>query len=197
MFRNRWIRVPLIAAFYWFFVHVLFPRPSESLWETLFWSIAFGFLLEGSSWLWVRIKYGSVGPNAREPRQKRSLMLMQDIGKALDTCKVAIESMPRLKLRDVDPVLKRVMLRSKANWVSWGGRFTIQVYEVAPHLTEVVIEAKPLLPTVLIDSGEAWKTIDQIVAEIKTLDLLPTKEALNDGAEMLQDLTMRPIKVRR
>jgi hypothetical protein len=197
MFHNRWVRVPIIAAFYWFILHVLFPRPSESIWQTFFWALAFGFTLEGSSWLWVRIKYGNVGPNAREPRQKRSLMLMQEMGQALETCRSAVESLPNLKLREVDPVSNTIKMKSKVNWVSWGSRFTIQTHEVAEYLTEVTIETRPLLPTVLIDSGEAWKTIDQIVGAIRKLDSQPSTTSLKDGAEILQDLTSRPIKFSR
>lgn len=157
----------------------------------------FGFTIEGFAWLRVRSKYGKVGQTALDPRQKRSLTLMQDRGPALETCRAAVESLSNLKLRRVDADLNRITMRSKANWNSWGSRFTIELREVADHLTEVTIETKPLLPTVLVDAGEAWKTIDQIVSEIKKLDSQPSKEALNDGAEMLLDVTMRPIKARR
>jgi hypothetical protein len=124
-------------------------------------------------------------------------MLMQDIGQALETCKIAVESLSRLVLRDVDPISNRVVFRSKANFRSWGSRFTIDLREVAPHLTEVVIETKPRLPTILIDSGEAWKRINEIVAAIKELDSDPGPASLKDGTEMLLDLTIRPIDLSR
>jgi len=43
----------------------------------------------------------------------------------------------------------------------------------------------------MIDYGEGWKTVEQIASAIKALDTEPTTQSLNDGAAMLQDLTIR------
>jgi hypothetical protein len=129
-------------------------------------------------------------------------MLMQDRSSAIETCRRAIESLPDLKLRSVDAGSAIINVRSKIKRVGWGGftwgnLISIKLVEVGEQLTEVNIKSKPFMPTVLIDSGEAWATIERLVAAIKGLDSHPTTEALKDGAEMINELTSRPINFSR
>ena len=205
MFRNNWIRVPLIAASMWIASQLLANRiidpDANHLRTIIVFGLIFGFLVQTLNWLRVRDKFGEVGQEVTDTHQMRALTLMQDKSRALETCKLAIESLPDLKLRSVVPELSGLKARSKMKRVAWGftwgNLISVRLVEVAEHLTEINIESKPLMPTVLVDSGEAWTTTEQLVAEIKKLDSQPSKEALNDGVEMLQDLTMRPINVHR
>jgi hypothetical protein len=204
IFRNNWIRVPLFDAALWVGAELLFnffnPYP-VSIWFLILWGLVLGFSLQTFNWLRVRNKYGNVDQQVSDARQKRSLTLMQNKAAALDTCRQAIESLPTLKLGKIDSGASTIRLRSKIRWVSWGftwgNLISIKLHEVGDHLTEIQIEAKPLLPTVLLDSGQTWDTLERLVAEIKKSDSQPNSAQLNDGAEMLRDLTSRPVNFSR
>jgi hypothetical protein len=205
MFRNNWIRVPFIAALAWIGAQLLFniisPLPLH-LWRLIFIGLLFGFSLQTLNWLRARKKFGKVGQEVTETRHKRNFMLMQDRSSAIETCRRAIQSLPDLKLRSVDAGSGIINVRSKIKRVGWGGftwgnLISIKLVEVGEQLTEINMESKPFMPTVLIDSGEAWATIERLVAAIKDLDSQPPAAALNDGAEMIHELTNRPINFSR
>lgn len=197
MFKNRWIRIPILAGAWWLIWQLAFnavtPYPI-GIWRVIIGGLIFGFVLEGFAWIRVRGRYGNVGPEALEPHQEHILVLMQDKRRAFENCQRALESLPNLKGLLLEPEADLIRVRSKINWNSSGSKFTISLREIAEHLTEVTIKAQPRLRTVLIDSGYAWTTTNQIVSEIKKLDSRLSDNTLRDGAEMLHDLTARPIK---
>jgi len=200
MFRNNWIRVPLIVGgswIAWMLLFGLFDSHPPRSWLIIIGGLMVGFSIQVFNWLRVQSKFGNVGQEVSEVRQKRSLTLMQDISRALDTCKLAVESLPSVKLRDIDVASRIITLRSKISWNSWGNVISIKLLEVGDYLTEVEIEAKPFMPTVIFDSGQTWDTLEELVAEIKKSDSQPSSTLLKDGAEMLHELTSRPVNFSR
>ena len=204
MFRNNWIRVPFIASAMWIvpqlFLSLVHPGPFHP-WRIIILGLVFGFSIQIFNWLRVRDRFGKAEQQFSSPRQKRALMLMQDKVRALVTCEKAIESMPKLRLRSVNAELGKIVARSKIRRVAWGFTWgesmSVDIIELGEHLTEVRIESRPTVRTVLVDGGESWTNIEQLVSEIKKLDVDPSRAVLNDGAELLQDLTTRPVTFSR
>jgi hypothetical protein len=200
MFRNRWIRVPLLGALIWggcqVPVYLLFSEPVP-IWYLLLGSLFFGFFIEGYSWLRIQYKYGPVTPQALEPHQVRTFTLLQSKGRAFKTCQAAIKAIPRLTLRESDPDRGTLTVRPYLNAFNRRSNLTVRLSESSDHLTEVHIELRPVWRGVLVDNGEGWKTVEQLVSAVKALDTEPTIKSLNDGASMLQDLTTRPINFTR
>lgn len=204
MFRNNWIRVPLLAAIIFIVAQLLgsliAPLPF-SKWFLVLYGLLFGFTIQTFNWLRARKKFGKLGQELNNTRHKRSFTLMQDRLSAIETCRIAIASLSDLKLRSIDVDAGILKIRSKIKRVAWGftwgNLISLRLTEVGEQLTEVGLESKPFMPTVIIDSGEAWGTIERLVATIKELDRQPNVATLNDGASMLNDLTIRPIKISR
>lgn len=200
MFRNRWIKFPLIFAAIWMATQLpgyFLNSEAMPFWWLIFGGLFVGLAIEGFGWLRIRHKYGRVTPEALVPHQIRDLMLMQQIDRAFETCKAAIKALPDLSLREVDPVHRRLVVRSAMNWFTIGSTVTIQLRQASDNLTEVTVERKPRWRTTMVDYGEGWNVVEKLVSAIKALDTEPTMQSLNDGASMLNDLTTRPINFTR
>jgi len=205
MFRNNWIRVPLFAAIFWVAFQLLFslinPYPSPGIWVLVVGGLVFGFSIQIFAWIRAKDKFGDDVQAKTETHQRRTVKVMQDKQQAFETCRRAIESLPNLKLRSVDAAQSTLKIRSKIHRVAWGftwgNLISLELTQVGDHLTEVAIASKPFMPTVMVDSGEAWTTLEQLVSEIKNLDSEPSRASLNDGAELLRELTTRPVTFHR
>jgi hypothetical protein len=129
-------------------------------------------------------------------RQSRTIRLLQDIDQAFESCVEVVNSLNLGKIRRLDKENYLIETRTRPNWESPGSIAMFSLHRLGDNLTEVHLNLRPRLRTVMLNYGESWQKAELIERELRDNDTRIGKNALVEGAEVLLKAPIMPLDLK-
>jgi len=159
----------------------------------LSWGVLTGFVIVALNDRLARRRSGIDDEEIYKARQSRRVTVALDVSKALELCREAATSINGMKFRSVNQATQEVIARSSLKWDSFGNVITMSAVRLGEHLTEIQITTRPVLSTVIIGNGISWKEASEVEDYLREHDARIEPKHLEEGAEILNTATLRPI----
>ena len=157
------------------------------------WGVVSGLVVVAWSDRRARRRSGIDDEEIYKVRQSRSVTVALDVARALELCHEAATSINGMKLRSVNEATHEVIARSRLKWDSFGNLITMQAVRLGENLTEIHITTRPVLRTVIIGNGISWEETNDVAKYLRKHDARLEPKHLEEGAEILNSATVRPI----
>jgi len=157
------------------------------------WGAAWGLGMAAWSDRRARRRSGRDDEEIHKIRQSHRVTVALSVDKAVQLCREAATSIDGMKLRSVNEATREVIARSRLRWDSFGNVITMQAVRLGENLTEIQITTRPILRTAIISSGVAWEEANEVAEYLRKHDARIEQKHLEEGAEILNSATVRPI----
>lgn len=128
--------------------------------------VIFGLLM-GAWFTWYvgrhrrRLEARGIDAKDLRPRQTREFTMAMPPAQALDACRRAVESLPKVRVRQVDAEAGTLVARTGMTMRSFGERVTIQI-SPAGEGSLVRLSSEPRVMFTLIDYGKGVENVESI-----------------------------------
>ena len=192
---NRWILVPLILGLATGLMLVILQNGD---WFNQF---MFGFVFgvfEGLIFQWWserrRKKIMKDGMDEDfSVKQKRDLVVLANFETAFDLCRETISEIGA-KIKTEDAANQIIKAKTGMNFHSFGTDIDFKLKPINENLTEIEIVSRPTVRTTLVDYGESYKMIENIVENLKNKDSELNRRILADSVSIMEDVYVKPFQ---
>lgn len=198
---SRWIYFPLIYTIIyvsWMLIgYFILGIPVDSF-LGLFWLVwgavtAFAILFFSNR----EARKLSDGKDERvfDVRQKRNLVLLANYDESFRMCRDAVLALRSGKIVSEDFQSREITGTNRLKkWIGNKNRIQIRLNPLNDNLTEIEINVRPALRTVLVSDGQSWKTAEEICAYLKEKDAERNKKILADSVSIMEDVYVKPFR---
>lgn len=125
---------------------------------------------------------------ASKVRPKKTFVLFTNYDKAYDMCLGSVDSGDRLKLKSEDREKGIINAKLGINWHTLGNKIVYKLSKLTDVTTEVELMSFPLIPTVLVTSGEGWKAIKAIAEHLDEENQMLHRKYLEENKTIPADV---------
>ena len=103
----------------------------------------------------------------RSVKQSRNIELDLPIDEAFNLCLEAYTQLRRAVIRKIDRESHTIEIRTGINWLTYGEIITLHLSPIDLHTTEVVVNSRPRIKSVMIDYGRNLQNVNLIMLHLR------------------------------